>query len=318
MSFGEHLEELRACLIRALVGVVVATVLCLRFGNYIIYFLTAPYIAAMRAEGFDAQMVQLAPTETFLEYFKIAVEFGVIIAVPWVLFQAWKFVAVGLYPRERRIARFIAPASIGLFLLGATFMVTIVLTGLLKFLVSIATWFSVPGADARFLDALAGVERPRTTQPTTAPVQIPVLNDDPTAPRHGDLWIHRPTATLHAFVDGADYVASLKPAARAQLVQPLFSVSEYLGFVTGMALAFGLGFQVPIVVIFLISTGIVSSGQFRSARRYVVLGFAIAAAVITPSPDISSMLLLLVPMLALFESGLIIGRTIERREGRSA
>ncbi|MFO0974570.1 MAG: twin-arginine translocase subunit TatC [Phycisphaerae bacterium] len=318
MSFGDHLDELRSCLIRALLGLMVTTGLCLKFGNYIIFALTAPYVAAMRAEDLDAQMVQLAPTETFLEYFKIAVECGLVLAIPWVLYQAWRFVAVGLYPHERRVVRVLAPASVGLFAIGAAFMVTLVLAGLLKFLVSTATWFSVPGADARFFERMLSAHRPQTTQPVSAPLQVPVLNADPPQPRHGDVWINRPDGSLNVQLDGERYLVPLKRADRRQLVQPLFSVSEYLGFVTGMALAFGLGFQVPIVVIFLVLAGIVPSERFRSARRFVIVGFAVAAAILTPSPDISSMLLLLVPMVALFESGLLIARAVERRRAAAA
>src|SRR5215468_10716107 len=95
MSFGDHLEELRRCMIRALIGVALATVLSFYFGTQIIELLTAPYFAAMKDQGFDPQLIQLDPTEAFMEYFGIAIEIGLVISAPWVLYQIWRFVAVG-------------------------------------------------------------------------------------------------------------------------------------------------------------------------------------------------------------------------------
>ncbi len=319
MSFGDHLEELRSCMIRALLGVVVATLLCFQFGNHIIDLLTRPYLAAMRAEGFDPQLVQLDPTEAFLQYFKIAVQFGLVLSLPWVLYQVWRFVAVGLYPSERRLIRLFAPASVGLFLIGAAFTITVVLAGLLKFLISVASWFSVPGGvDAARWYAAPPQSPVSVTQPVARPLHVPVLDNDPPTPRSGDVWVHRGDRALRVVVGEQRFEVPLRPGDRRQLVQPLFSISDYMSFVTGMALAFGLGFQLPIVVIFLIAVGIVSSAQFAAARRFILLGIAILAAVITPSPDIPSMMMLALPMFLLFESGLWIGRLIERRRAIEA
>lgn len=319
MSFGDHLEELRRCLIRALIGFGVATVLCFHYVEEINLFLTAPYYAAMKKQGFEPQMVQLDPIESFMQVFTIALQFGLVFSAPWVLYQIWRFVAVGLYPTERKLIQYIAPASMILFTIGATFMVTIVLFGLLKFLIGVSTMFPLPSPDGNVLSRwLVGGDRVVTTSPSAEPLRVPVLNDDPAAPRQGDVWVRRWDNSLNVYVDGERYVTSLKPASKAQFVQPFFSIKEYVGFVTGMALAFGVGFQVPLVVIFLITAGLVSTQQFRQARRFIILSFAAAAAFITPSPDISSMLLLLVPMVVLFESGLIIGRLLERRKAVAA
>lgn len=314
MSFGDHLDELRRCLIRAILGLVLASILCFYFGDRIISVLTAPYYAAMKDRGFEPQMIQLDPTEAFLQYFTIALKFGFVVAAPWILYQIWRFVAVGLYPSERRMIRLFAPASIVLFITGASFMVLVVLTGLLGYLISVAAWFPVPGPNSSLMKFLQHAPIPVTTQPTTLPAAIPVLNDDPRAPRQGDAWFRRADNSLNVFVDGERFTLPLKAANREQFVQPFFSITDYLDFVTGMALAFGLGFQLPIVVIFIINAGIITSAQFRGARRYVILGIIVAAAFITPSPDIPSMLMLAVPMLILFESGLLIGRSLERRK----
>lgn len=314
MSFGDHLDELRRCLIRAIVGVALASILCFYFGDRIISILTAPYYAAMKDRGFEPQMIQLDPTEAFLQYFAIAIKFGLVLSAPWVLYQIWNFVAVGLYPSERRIIRVFAPASIVLFIVGATFMILVVLTGLLGYLISVASWFPVPSPDSSLMKFLQHAPVPVTTQPATFPASIPILNEDPHNLHQGDAWFRRFDNTLNIFVDGERFTLPLKAAAKEQFVQPFFSITDYLDFVTGMALAFGLGFQLPIVVIFIINAGIITSAQFRGARRYIILGIVVAAAFITPSPDIPSMLMLAVPMLVLFESGLLIGRSLERRK----
>jgi Tat protein translocase TatC len=315
MSFGDHLEELRACMIRAALGVMVAAVVCFYFGNHIISVLAAPYYAAMQEHGFEPRMVQLNPAEPFREYFKITLEVALVAAAPWVLYQFWTFVAAGLYPHERRIVRLFAPASIVLFVTGAAFMIAIVLFVLLRFLIGISgpNWFPTPDPDANALLRWLMTEQPAvTTQSVEPPLRLPVLDGSPEAIADGDAWIRRHDHTLNVVIDGQRHSIRLEPDGQRQLVQPMFSISQYLGFVTGMTLAFGLGFQIPIVVIFLVWSGIVRAVQLARARPYIYLAIAGAAAMVTP-PDIVSMLLLLGPMILLFESGVLIGRLLERR-----
>ena len=85
-------------------------------------------------------------------------------------------------------------------------------------------------------------------------------------------------------------------------------------FAIGIVSIMRLGFQIPIVVVFLIAVNILTAAALTAARKFVVLGVFVLAAVLTPTPDIGTMLLLAVPMLALFEIGLLIGRGIERRK----
>lgn len=317
MSFGDHLEELRRRLIWSLLGVVVTTSLCFYFGSQIIKILTTPYFVAMKSLGFKPAMVQLAPTEAFIEYFKISFKFGLVVSAPWVLYHLWQFVAVGLYPRERRVVRFFAPSSIGLFILGATFMVLVVLSGLMRFLISISLWFPLPSGDHPFFQwmdsgPVATATAP-TSRPVLPPVDIPVLDADPASPQDGQMWIDRIDHALNVQFDGQRFVTSLEPADKEQFVQPFFSISDYLGFVVNLALAFGFGFQIPIVVVFLVTVNIVDAAWFARARKYIILIVCILAAILTPTPDVATMMMLAVPMLALFEIGLLIARVVEKR-----
>ncbi len=89
-------------------------------------------------------------------------------------------------------------------------------------------------------------------------------------------------------------------------------IDKYLGFVMGMFLAFGAAFEVPVVVVLLVTMQIATVAQLAEWRRYIVVGIFIVAAVVTP-PDVASQLMLALPMCLLYEIGLVLGRLIERR-----
>lgn len=316
MSFGEHLDELRRRMIYALYGLVVALVICFVYGSKIISIMLTPYYAAMKDLGFNPRMAQINPTELITQYFDICFKMGLVLAAPWMLYQIWQFVATGLYPSEQRLIKRVAPTSIALFVVGAGFMLTVVLTGLVKFLISIgSSWFPLPESDSWFLKRLMDTPAVTTTSAPAEvrPLNLPVLDEDPATPTSGDAWVNRQRLELNVHLDGKTYVAPLEPGETRTMVHPLISVAEYLGFVVNLALAFGLGFQIPIVVVFVIGVGILPARSMAAARKYVVLGIAVTSAIVTPTPDVSTMMLLAVPMYVLFESGLVIGRVIEKR-----
>ncbi len=317
MSFGDHLEELRKRVIYGLLGLLLTTVVCFNFGGYIIKLLTRPYVVAMNDLGLRAHLVQLNPPEAFIEYFKLSLHFGVLLAAPWMLYQLWLFVSAGLYPSERRIVRLFAPASIILFLAGASFMITVALRGLLAFLINVSSWFPMPSIDVSeklVPSTQAATQGGADARQETAASQVPVLRGNPQAPEDGQCWVNAETRTWNVFFDGKRYSAPLDPLDEDQFVQPLFNVAQYLGFVVNLALAFGFGFQIPIVVVFLIAMRIATAAHLSRARKYVILGVVILAAILTPTPDVGTMMLLAVPMIVLFEGGLLIGRAVERRQ----
>lgn len=89
-------------------------------------------------------------------------------------------------------------------------------------------------------------------------------------------------------------------------------VSEYLSLVMQLVLAFGLSFQLPVVLTLLVRTGLLTTNQLTRARRYMIVILAAVAAVITP-PDVLSQILLLIPLYALYEISILACRAIERR-----
>lgn len=93
---------------------------------------------------------------------------------------------------------------------------------------------------------------------------------------------------------------------------PLLTGDRFLGFVMLLALAFGISFEFPIVLIFLAMVGLVSSQKLRQWRRGAILFIAIFAAVITPSSDPYTMSAMMIPMILFYEAAIIVTRLIGR------
>ena len=107
------------------------------------------------------------------------------------------------------------------------------------------------------------------------------------------------------------FIASFAP----QSISVAPDIEAYFNFVLGMFLAFGLAFEVPVVVVLLVLTGIINTDQLREFRGYVIVGIFVLAAFITP-PDAISMLSLAIPMCFLYEAGIIAAQVVEKRRDR--
>jgi sec-independent protein translocase protein TatC len=234
-SFISHLVELRQRLVRA-VGAVLAifVVLVLWPGSGMIYdFLAVPLMSALPP---DAKMIATGVITPFMVPIKVTALAALVVALPYVLYQAWAFVAPGLYEHEKRLALPLIVASTLLFLAGMAFCYYIVFEQV----------FTV----------------------------------------------------IHAWAP-----KSITPAP---------DIEAYFSFVLTMFLAFGITFEVPIVVVMLVRLGMVSLEKMRDARPYVIVGAFVIAAVVTP-PDVLSQFMLAVPMCLLYEVGLIAARFIAVR-----
>jgi sec-independent protein translocase protein TatC len=93
-----------------------------------------------------------------------------------------------------------------------------------------------------------------------------------------------------------------------------YSPGKYFQFITYMMLAFGIGFEFPILLIFLQMAGIVSRDALKRVRRFAIVGIVVAVAIITPSGDPISLLMLSVPMWIFYELSILAGRFIEKRQ----
>ncbi len=262
----DHLIELRARLITMVVAFAVAFIVCFVFSGEILKFLLQPFqvASALYAEqehgsaqsnpldlimvlfglkaipaGKAVSLIATGMMETFFTKARMAVFGAIILSFPVMAHQLYRFVAPGLYRRERQaFLPFLVAAPI-LFLLGMALVYYLILPMVL--------WFS--------------------------------LNQQITG--------------------SAGVSVDLMPR-----------VSEYLELITKLMIAFGLCFQLPIVVTLLGLAGIVKAKMLSDFRRYAILGISVVCAIVTP-PDPISMCLLMVPIIALYEVSIICVRVIE-------
>jgi sec-independent protein translocase protein TatC len=139
MTLGDHLEELRARLILAILGIVICTVISLWFSRYLIIFLQKPYTNLMGDKALQA----LSLTEGFVSYVKIALIAGLVVSSPWVFYQIWMFVAAGLYEHEKRYVHIAVPFSAALFIGGALFFLFLVAPISIGWLVKVNDWLGL-------------------------------------------------------------------------------------------------------------------------------------------------------------------------------
>ncbi len=231
-SFISHLVELRSRLVRAVVAVLAIFVALFLYpgSGYIYDILALPLMNAL-PEG--AKMIATGVITPFMVPVKVTALVGFMVALPYVLYQAWAFVAPGLYEHEKKLAMPLIVASTVLFFLGVGFC-----------------YFFVFGKVFAFIHDFA----------------------------------HK----------------SITPAP---------DIEAYFSFVITMFLAFGITFEIPIVVIVLVRMGFVTVEKLREARPYVVVGAFVVAAVVTP-PDVLSQFMLAVPMCLLYEAGVFLARFV--------
>lgn len=232
-TFLSHLIELRERLVRSLLVVGIFCIPTLYFSSEIYDLLALPLMQSL-PQG--SRMIATGVITPFLIPMKIAMMAALLMALPFVLYQAWAFVAPGLYAHEKKLVLPLVVSSTVLFFCGMLFCYYIVFGRVFAFI-------------ARF-----------------APKSISVAPD----------------------------------------------IEAYFNFVLGMFLAFGIAFEVPVVVVVLVMTGLVSSQQLREWRGYVIVAIFIVAAVVTP-PDVVSQISLALPMCLLYEAGIFFGRIVEKR-----
>ncbi|MFA6384053.1 MAG: twin-arginine translocase subunit TatC, partial [Candidatus Omnitrophota bacterium] len=99
----------------------------------------------------------------------------------------------------------------------------------------------------------------------------------------------------------------------SDVLVPMISISRYLSFVFGMVFSFGIVFELPLIMGFLVKLGVLQAVTLRKQRRFAVVIIFILAAALTPGPDVFSQVLMAVPLLVLYEAGIIVARIIEKR-----
>lgn len=120
------------------------------------------------------------------------------------------------------------------------------------------------------------------------------------------------------------YFVALPPAFRfflefsTDFLKPMLTIREYLSLSIKLLLAFGIVFEIPVFIFFLARIGVVNSGMLSKQRKYAILLIFISAALLTPTPDAFTQTLMAVPMIILYEFGILVARWGERRKAKKA
>ena len=231
-GFIAHLLELRTRLLRAVIAVVIIFVCLFPFASDLYTLLAHPLLASLPKGG---QMIATDVTTPFFVPMKVAMMTAFLVALPYVLYQMWCFIAPGLYSHEKRLAIPMVFASTILFICGMAFAYFLVFPVVFGFIAK------------------------------SAPAGVAVMTD----------------------------------------------INKYLDFVLTMFMAFGITFEVPIIVVVLVKLGMVSVAKLREIRSYVIVGAFVVGAIFTP-PDIVSQFMLAVPLWLLYELGIVVAALITR------
>lgn len=237
MTLIQHLLELRQRLVWSAIGLGVGLALTGPFFQFWFDLAIQPTKgrgncgpAAARPLPAETCLQAISPTEQVFAYFKVTLVLALILAMPMIVYQIWKYVAPGLTRQERKYIVAILPGATLSFTGGVAFAYFALLPPALGFLLEFGT------------------------------VTI------------------RPT------------------------------VDSYISFFWRLTVAIGLVFQLPLVLFFLAKLRIVNPKMLGSIRRYVVVGAFIVAAVVTPTPDPFNQILVVVPILVLYEIGALLTR----------
>ena len=231
-TFLSHLFELRDRLIKALLSIGIVFVCLFPWAKELYALLAQPLIATLPQGG---QMIATDVVGVFLVPMKVALMVAFLIALPYVLYQVWAFVAPGLYTHEKRLALPLVAASVFLFFVGMSFAYFLVFPTVFKVMANIAP--------------------------------------------EGVAW--------------------------------MTDIEKYLSFVMTTFLAFGVTFEVPVVVVVLVRMRVVELETLKEWRSYMIVAAFVIAAIFTP-PDVISQLMLAIPLCLLYELGMLMARFVSK------
>lgn len=227
MTFLEHLEELRWRIIKSAIGVIIGAIIAGIFINWIMDHLLL--LPATRTTP-PLKLQNIKPFGQFTLYMEVIIFGGMILSLPNLIYQFWKFIEPALKPGESRYIRSIVIFSSVCFLTGITFAYFVLLPTALEF-------FATFGSS---------------------------------------------------------------------IIDNIIAVDEYFSFIISTMLAAGLVFELPMISFFLSKIGILKPQFMRKYRKHAIVLILLIAGILTPSPDITSQLLLGVPLFILYEISIFI------------
>lgn len=302
MSFGEHLDELRRRLFLALGAPILLAIGLFFVADTIVEVLCVPVRAALQANGLPIQLQVLQPAEMMFCHLKLSLVAAAVLSAPWILWQAWRFIQPGLHSHERRFVYFLLPGSIILTVSGLALLYWVMLPLMLNVLVG----FGISQAAELPLLSAAAATSPGVD---AAPAPIPILTEPPAGAMAGQMWIKMPEQLLcFALPGGPEAGLSIVsvPLTRGTGFSQLYRLSEYIDFVLLLALGVAIAFQMPLVIVLAGWVGLVEPRDLMRYRKHALFFCGIASAVITPSTDLVSMMMMMVPLYGLYELGLLL------------
>lgn len=274
----EHLAELRTRLIRSVMAFAVGVILAFVVAEPILQFLVQPIEETLRALGDPSPTLQYtSPQEYLFTLFRISMVFGFALSFPMIGYQLWRFVAPGLYKSEKGAFLPFLIASPFMFLLGATFAQLVVTPLAMQFFLGFA---DVSSIFANFLSQAAGE----------------VAGSVPEG-------VNVDTAVVPTTTDGVKITFFGK-------------VNESLDITLKFIMAFGLCFQLPVLLTLMGKAGLVSADGLGAMRKYAIVAILVLAALVTP-PDVITQLILFVVVYGLYEISIFLVRRVEtKREAK--
>ena len=297
MPVGDHLEELRSRLFKALGGAFAAFFVCLLVAkSYLLPPIVAPLIEALEANDVNPQVFFTGVADPFMVYLRISMIGAFVLAGPWVIWQVWGFVASGLYPRERRAVTRYLPFAFLLFFGGIAFVWYVILPITLSFFLGWSMTIPLPSGYADAPPVPAAV--------VGSPVVVPSIPGNPESPVPLQLWFDTGAQRLKTYHDGHVRVI---PFGSENLAAPMITLPDYVSLVLVLLVVFGLSFQLPLVVYAVIRTGLVEASALRGQRKLVYFVIVFLACAITPGDVLTATLGLIGPLILLFEAGIWLG-----------
>ncbi len=272
----EHLAELRTRLIRSVIAFVIGIVVAFTVAEPILQFLLGPIEETLRELGDPSPTMQYtSPQEYLFTLFRISMVFGFALAFPVIGHQMWRFVAPGLYRNEKNAFLPFLFAAPVMFILGASFAHFVVTPLAMAFFLGFA---DVPSIVADLMSGLVGTGAPEL--PADA---------------------------------GIDQMLGLPPVTDEGIRITFFGkVNESLDISLKFIMAFGVCFQLPVLLTLMGKAGLVSAEGLGNVRKYAVVGILVLAALVTP-PDVITQLILFTVVYGLYEISIQLVKRVESK-----
>lgn len=301
MTFLEHLEDLRRCLLISLGSVAVITMLAFFAFRYPLFeWLVAP----------ARDLHSLTPTETILTQIKISIIAGIFIAFPVVAWQIWRFVSPGLYRSERKYLKYFVVFAWIFFVSGGLFARYVMLPFCVSFFRTLTEDSNpyVRDSDRLSMEAFEALDLEAVEEAWLAGEFI-ILEVDGKR-----LRLKPPTllGSMLALIEIHDAGVPVAERPVSTNIQYTWSISSFVSLSFWMLLVFGIVFDLPVAVSLLTMLGIVNHRFLGKNRKYALIIIMIVSAVFTPA-DVFTMMIMACPLYVLYEVSIIASWWFGRR-----